>query len=620
LTFLFSSVKVYHIFSGGHSMKRFQSTLLLVAASAVFLLSITFVPASVCAAEIRVPQDFLTIQDAISSATFTPGDTIVVDRGIYFGPITLPNNVTLKGTETAQTFLSGNGSGPVMTGNGTLGTGVLSTLGVVNIHNFTFINASSGISILNNASTISITNNVFQVGLGGAAVTIQNSSLTEVANNTFYQNGTALTCDLDIRIFNNIFSINNTAIADTAPSTNNIENNAFSGNFVSGPTGTNTIVADPLFVFPVNHDFHLKEKSLCIGAGTDGTDVGAYGGASADTIPFPVKGLSIGSVTPSAASASIGLTWSSNLSYLVTNSDPSLAGSYGLYLGSASGDYTCTVATCGVASPISLPSLTTEALSNTILNGLTFSTTPPSAPDTVQSSPRDSRLVLTWSAVPGATGYKVHYGISSPDENDPIDAGNTTSYELSGLTNGQKYFVAVSAYARQQYYFAITARNHTDTTTIQESVHSTETSTNIGPTRESGLSAVISDFPEPVITYPALPGSGGHCFIATAAYGYYSAPEVQALRVFRDRYLLSSAPGRMFVQWYYRRGPIAAAFLNDHPGYKPLVRAALMPAVGAALFMTGTSTMFKTCVFLVLGAALAFGLIRKRLSRMGGLL
>jgi hypothetical protein len=321
------------------------------------------------------------------------------------------------------------------------------------------------------------------------------------------------------------------------------------------------------------------------------------------------------SVTISATDASIGLTWSPNLSYLVTNTDPSRAGGYGLHFGSAPGDYTCTVATCGVASPIALRSLAAEPLNNATLNGLTFSTTLPSAPDTVQSSPGDSRLVLTWSAAPGATGYKVHYGISSLDENDPIDVGNTTSYELSGLTNGQKYFVAVSAYAWQQYYFAITAQNHTDTTTIQESVYSTETSTRIGPTQESGLSPVISDFPEPVITYPALPDSGGHCFIATAAYGYYSAPEVQALRAFRDRYLLSSAPGRMFVQWYYRRGPVAAAFLNEHPGYKPLVRAALMPAVGAAMFMTGTSILFKTCVFLALGAVIAFGFFRKRLSR-----
>jgi hypothetical protein len=155
---------------------------------------------------------------------------------------------------------------------------------------------------------------------------------------------------------------------------------------------------------------------------------------------------------------------------------------------------------------------------------------------------------------------------------------------------------------------------------LLESVFSTETSTQIGQTQYSGSSTVITDFPEALITYPALPNSSGRCFIATAAYGYYSAPEVQALRAFRDRYLLTSAPGRMFVEWYYQHGPAAAALLNDHPGYKPMVRAALMPAVGAAIFMTRTSMMFKAIMFLVLGAAIAFGFFRRRLSGTGGLL
>jgi uncharacterized membrane protein YccC len=55
-----------------------------------------------------------------------------------------------------------------------------------------------------------------------------------------------------------------------------------------------------------------------------------------------------------------------------------------------------------------------------------------------------------------------------------------------------------------------------------------------------------------------------------------------------------NAPGRAFVQWYYRNGPIAAQFINNHPGFKPTVRMALMPAVGGAMFMTRTSMIAKT--------------------------
>jgi len=599
-------------------MKRIGSSLLLLAASAVFLFFVSYPPADIDAAEIQVPKDYRTIQEAISAMTGSAGGSIVVDRGIHAGPIILPNNVTIKGTETAKTFLTGNGSGTVMTVDGT----AAKNSGAVNIQNFTFVNALNGISILNNSSltNVNITNNVFQ-GLAGAAIIEQDSISTRVANNTFYQNTTAVACNSDITIANNIFSTNATAIADTAPpfTITKITNNAFFDNTVSNTTGTNPIAGDPSFVDPVNHDFHLKEGSPCIGKGNNTNtstpnDIGAYGGPSAETIPFPVSDLKITSTTDT----SIDLIWSPNNSYLVTNTT-STAGGYNLYVGSASGVYTGILTSSGtVSSPIAVGASTSYTLT-----GLTSPTTTLLAPDNVQSSPRDSRLILTWSAVPGATGYQVHYGISSLDENDPIDIGPETSYELSELTNSQYYLVAVKAYTRQQYFFVVTAYDNqfkdSASTPLHESVYSAETSTQIGQTQYSDLSTMINDYPEPVVTYPALPDSGGRCFIATVAYGYYSAPEVQALRAFRDRYLLSSAPGRLFVQWYYQHGPAAAALLNDHPGFKPLVRAALMPVVGTAIFMTGTSMMFKTIVFLVLGSAIAFGFFRRRLSGMGGL-
>jgi hypothetical protein len=400
---------------------------------------------------------------------------------------------------------------------------------------------------------------------------------------------------------------------------NNVTNNDFFNNTVSGPTGTTTPLAvDPLFVDPVNHDFHLMEGSLCINAGSDGKDIGAYGGTLADTIPFPVSGITITSTTDT----SIGLTWLPNKSYLVTNlTNTSLAGGYNLYVGPASGNYSGALTSSGtISSPINVGPNVSYALT-----GLTPATTPP-APDTVQSSPRDSALLLTWSAVPGATGYQVFYGISSPTENGPFDTGSTaTSYELPGLTNGITYKVGVRAYARQQYFFNVTAYDNqfvkgSAKAPLHESAYlaTNETFTQIGQPLYS-LLTTTTDYPEALITYPALPNTGGRCFIATAAYGYYSAPEVQALRAFRDQYLLAFAPGRMFVEWYYRHGPAAAALLNDHPGYKPVVRAALMPAVGAAIFMTETSMMFKTIVFLILGVVIALGYFRKRLSSTGGL-
>ena len=557
------------------------------------------------ATEFHVPKDYPTIQEAITAATSTAGDSVVVEPGIYVEFITLKNNVPIRGSETARTYLSGGGSGPVVTADGAISA---------SIYNFTFVNASIGISVSNNAN-ISITNNVFQVGTGGTAITVQNAPFTKVINNTFYQNGTAVSTDTDIENVNNIYANNTTAISELSTLAAFINNNAFSGNGVTGPTGTSPVTGDPLFADPVNLDFHLREGSPCIDTGSasitdfDGTtsDIGAYGGPSADPTPFKVAGLSITSTTDT----SIDLSWSPNNCYLVTNTIT--PGGYKLYYGYASGDYSGTDAGSGSEpSPIDVGPDTSFSLAD-----LSPPTTSLSAPVLDQPSPGDGQLTLTWSEVSGATGYQVHYGATSTGEHT-IDVGNTTSYALSGLTNGQSYHVAVSAYSQPKYFIAVTA--YDSTPEAHESAYSAEVSGQNGPSVESGLSNVQTDYPEALFLYPALPDSGKNCFIATAAYGYYTAPEVQALRAFRDHYLMTSAPGRTFVAWYYRHGPAAAALLNAHPGYKPVVRAALMPAVGAALFMTQTSTVFKGCVlFLLLGAALAILLFRKRPSRSGGI-
>lgn len=52
-------------------------------------------------------------------------------------------------------------------------------------------------------------------------------------------------------------------------------------------------------------------------------------------------------------------------------------------------------------------------------------------------------------------------------------------------------------------------------------------------------------------------GSGG-CYIATAVYGSYDAPEVLVLREFRDERLAKSPWGRGFIRLYYRISPTLA--------------------------------------------------------------
>lgn len=69
------------------------------------------------------------------------------------------------------------------------------------------------------------------------------------------------------------------------------------------------------------------------------------------------------------------------------------------------------------------------------------------------------------------------------------------------------------------------------------------------------------------------------CFIATAAWGSTLDPHVVSLRRFRDRFLLTHAPGRVFVAFYYQYSPPLAAYIAARPSARAVVRAMIWPLV-----------------------------------------
>ncbi len=65
------------------------------------------------------------------------------------------------------------------------------------------------------------------------------------------------------------------------------------------------------------------------------------------------------------------------------------------------------------------------------------------------------------------------------------------------------------------------------------------------------------------------------CYIATAVYGSYDAPEVMTLRRFRDEVLAASRFGRWFIRTYYRLSPPVAEKLKHAKRINRFVRSML---------------------------------------------
>ncbi len=260
------------------------------------------------------PGQYTSISDAIAAAS--AGDTIYVHgSGVVYPAFTVNKQLTLIGpghkpqkqvaaiVQIAPPniiFASGS-SGSVIMGfyfqsgltidpgvnnlriQENYSTGTLSVEGTGHLIMKNILRSGIGLNNYGVQGNIMVRNNIIEQNLTGAidaTVEFSNNFIyslnfcTNCAYTVFKNNiiwGTYPTSAINMTFLNNIAFLN---INDTLPP--------------PGSLGSGNIIGNPMFVsyplagttFSYSHDYHLMSGSPAIGAGTDGTDIGIYGGVT----------------------------------------------------------------------------------------------------------------------------------------------------------------------------------------------------------------------------------------------------------------------------------------------------------------------------------------------------
>jgi hypothetical protein len=62
------------------------------------------------------------------------------------------------------------------------------------------------------------------------------------------------------------------------------------------------------------------------------------------------------------------------------------------------------------------------------------------------ASTSTATATLAWDATSAVTGYRIYFGTQSGTYPQSLDVGNVTTYTVTGLSSGTRYYFAATAY------------------------------------------------------------------------------------------------------------------------------------------------------------------------------